>query len=372
MTMDNNAAVNLQSSPKIKTFQNPHFWAIALIVSFLLIFYYQSYIFGYRVFSYFWYLELYEFNYNIIGSLFFIPLIYTAVVFRWRGAVIMWLISMVIILPQILTFRTDLASHITNIFFLLIPLIIVVFISLELSWRDRERKALSAREFERESERQNYLSQIFKAQEDERKRISQEIHDDPIQKLAGVASLAQMLARDKSLENSPALKERSESIRDTIISISHDLRRLSVDLRPTVLDDLGLIPALYWLVDRFKQESGIAAQMEIIGESRELTKKITVLIFRIVQEALNNARKHSQAKNVRVTLQFRDKTIKAVVQDDGKGFSVQDVFKHYELLDRGKLGLIGMHQRTQVLNGTFAIKSEPGKGTLISVEVFSK
>jgi two-component system, NarL family, sensor histidine kinase DegS len=365
----NISEVSSRTALKTRFYSNPHFWAIVLIVSFLVIFYYQSYFFGSRVFAYFWYLELYEFNYNIIGSLFFIPLIYAAVVFRLRGAVIMWLVSMAIILPQILTFRNDLVSHVTNIFFLLIPLIVVVFISLELSWRDRERKSLSERESEREIERQNYLSQIFKAQEDERKRISQEIHDDPIQKLAGVASLAQMLARDKSLDISPALKERSESIRDTIISISQDLRRLSIDLRPTVLDDLGLIPALYWLVDRFKQESGIDAQMEIIGETRELTKKITVLIFRIVQEALTNARKHSKAKNVRVTLQFMDKKIKAVVQDDGKGFSVPAVFKQYELLDRGKLGLIGMHQRTQVLNGTFVIKSESGKGTMISVEV---
>jgi two-component system, NarL family, sensor histidine kinase DegS len=360
---------NNRSDKRTRIYENLHFWAILLIVSFLILFYYQTSIFGNRIFSYFWYLELYEFNYSIIGSLFFIPITYAAIAFRLRGVAIMWLISMGIILPKILTFRTDLVSYVTNILFLLIPLIIVIYISLELSWRDRQRKALAERETERETERQDYLSQIFKAQEDERKRISQEIHDDPIQKLAGVASLTQMLARDKNLEKLPPLKERAESIKDTIISISQDLRRLSVDLRPTVLDDLGLIPALFWLVDRFKQESGINAQMEIIGEECELTKKITVLIFRIVQEALTNAKKHSEAKNVRVTLQFMDTKIRAVIQDDGKGFSVQQVFNRYVLLDKGKLGLIGMQQRTQVLNGTFNIKSEPGRGTLISVEV---
>lgn len=367
--INNNSVAKPNSSLKTGFLYNTHFWAIALIVLFLTVFYYQNFIFGHRVLSYFWYLELYEFNYNLIGSLFLVPLIYSAVVFRWQGTVFMWLISMAIILPQILTFRNDLVSHVTNIFYLLIPLIIAIYISLQLGWRDRERKALAERESERELERQNYLSQIFKAQEDERKRISQEIHDDPIQKLAGVASLTQMLARDKALENIPVLKQRSEYIRDTIISISHDLRRLSIDLRPTVLDDLGLIPSIYWLVDRFKQESGVNAQFEIIGESRELSKKITVLIFRIVQEALNNARKHSQATNVSITLQFMEKKIKAVIQDNGKGFSVPEVFNHYSLLDRGKLGLIGMQQRTQVLNGTFDIKSEIGKGTLISVEV---
>jgi signal transduction histidine kinase len=369
--INNNSALKQNISWNTGIFRNTHFWAIVLIVLFLTVFYYQSFIFGHRVLSYFWYLELYEFNYNIIGSLFLIPLIYSAVVFRWQGTVIMWFISMAIILPQILTFRNDLVSHVTNVFYLLIPLIIAVYISLQRGWRDRERKALAERESERELERQNYLSQIFKAQEDERKRISQEIHDDPIQKLAGVASLAQMLAKDKALENIPVLKERSESIRDIIISISHDLRRLSVDLRPTVLDDLGLIPSLYWLVDQFKQESGITAQLNIIGESRELSKKITVLIFRIVQEALNNAKKHSQAAKVSIVLQFMDTKIKATIQDNGKGFSVPSIFNHYDLLNRGKLGLIGMQQRTQVLNGTFNIKSEIDKGTVISVEVIT-
>ena len=152
-----------------------------------------------------------------------------------------------------------------------------------------------------------------------------------------------------------------------IISVSQDLRRLSIDLRPTVLDDLGLIPSLRWLVDTFQQESGTQASIEITGQPKPLTKKKTVLIFRIVQEALNNARKHSQASRIAVNVQFTAKTIKATIQDNGQGFQVPRAYD--DLMSRGKLGLIGMQQRTQVLNGTLTISSESGKGTVISVEV---
>jgi signal transduction histidine kinase len=342
---------------------SPHFWAILLIIIFLTVLYYETLIFGYRIFPFFWRLELFEFNYNAIGSLFCIPVIYAALVFWWRGAFIVWIISMFIIMPQIIAFRDDPVSHVTNFFYLLIPLIIVTYISLEMNWREKERKGLRAREIDR----QNYISQVFKAQEDERKRISQEIHDDSIQRLAGVASIAQLISRDKNLIQFPLLKERAESVRDTIISISQDLRRLSIDLRPTVLDDLGLVPAVCWLVDGFKQGSGINAEIEIIGEIREIPQKITVLIFRIVQEALNNARWHSKAAHVFVTLQFTEKTIKATIRDDGVGFSIPNNVE--QLITQGKLGLVGMQQRTQVLNGAINIHSEPGKGTVISVEV---
>ena len=207
---------------RVKFVFNPHFWAILFIVLLLTVFYYQTYIFGERLFAFSWYLELWEFNYNIIGILFCLPVIYAAFIFRWRGALITWLISLAIILPQIMTFRNDSESHVTNIFYLFIPLVVVIYVSLELNWREKERKG----EAEREAERQNYISQVFKAQEDERKRISQEIHDDSIQRLAGIASIAQMLSHDKNLADFPVLKDRAESVTDNIILISQDLRFL--------------------------------------------------------------------------------------------------------------------------------------------------
>jgi two-component system sensor histidine kinase DegS len=145
------------------------------------------------------------------------------------------------------------------------------------------------------------------------------------------------------------------------------LRRLSLDLRPTVLDDLGLVPAIRWLVDGFKQETGINTRLEITGDNSQLSKKYTVNLFRIVQEALSNVRQHSGARNVEITLQFADKMLTLQIQDDGSGFVLPST--NAELTSRGKLGLIGMQQRARLLNGLISYQSEIGKGTTISAEV---
>ncbi|HSW56866.1 MAG TPA: sensor histidine kinase [Dehalococcoidales bacterium] len=342
---------------------SPHFWANILLVALISVFYYQVHIFGYRLTDFYWNIQTLEFRYNAIGSLYLVPLIYAALVFWWRGALIVWCASLVIILPQILTFRQDPVYHFINIIYSLMPLLVVILISLILTWRNKERQVLA----ERENERQNYISQVFKAQEDERRRLSQEIHDDSLQKMAGVATLANMLAQDSLLEQSPRAREMAESVKNTIISISQDLRKMCIGLRPTVLDDLGLVPAIYWLVDGFKQESRMGIQVSINGETREVSKKITVLVFRIVQEALNNARNHSRATSVSVNLTFRDNSILASVTDNGRGF--QGPFNYDELVSQGKLGLIGMQQRTQALNGRINIQSSIGQGTSITLEV---
>jgi two-component system, NarL family, sensor histidine kinase DegS len=361
------SVMNIWSKPWLtqsrKSLHTLHFWLIALLMVLITVLYYQTTFFGSRVFPFAWNLELFEFNYNFIGSLYCLPLVYAALVFWWRGILITWLLSMFLILPKILTFRPDPVSHLTNVFYLLIPLLVVIYVSLELNWRNKEKKAMA----EREVERQNYISEVFKAQEDERKRISLEIHDDSIQRLAVAASATQLLIANPPVQDSPELEKKIEGIRDMIISISVDLRRLSIDLRPTVLDDLGLVPALRWLVDSFQQETGIRAQIEITGKPGELSKKTTVLVFRIVQEALSNIRKHSQASQVAVALQFADQRIRVTIQDNGKGFNVPEHFN--ALMYQGKLGLIGMQQRTQVMGGVFNIHSELGKGTRISVEV---
>jgi signal transduction histidine kinase len=346
----------------INLVSNPHFWILTVLLIFLGIFYYQVEIFGYRVVHLFKVIQLFEFNYDIIGSLFCIPLIYAALIFWWRGALITWLVSISIILPQILNFRDDLVSYVTNIFYLLVPLLIVVYLSLELKWRDREQKALA----ERERERRNYISEVFKAQEDERQRIALEIHDDSIQRLAVAASSIQMILSDRKMEKVPDLKNKIELVRDMTISISEDLRRLSIDLRPTVLDDLGFIPSLRWLIDRLNEDKHIKASLSIIGNPQVVSKKVTVLIFRIVQEALSNTRKHSEAENAKVTLEFTGRTVKTTIKDDGKGFTLP---KYNQLIAQGKLGLIGMKQRAQALNGKVDIYSLPGAGTTVTVEV---
>jgi signal transduction histidine kinase len=343
-----------------------HFWIIITLVVLITFLYYALQFYRIAVFEIVPVarsLVTWEYIHNVIGSLLYIPLLYSMILW-WRRTLIIWALSIVFITPHIVYFFNDnFARIIGNVFYLSIPLLLLAYINLQLKWSERERKI----SYEKEKERQNYLDQIFKAEEDERKRIAQEIHDDSIQRLAVIATDAQLLTCTDQVKNLPVVKNKAESIRDMIISVSHDLRRLSLDLRPTVLDDLGLVPALRWLVDGFQQKSGIYAQIEAIGENTHLSKKYTVNIFRIVQEALSNIQKHSEATNVFVKLQFIDKSIKLTIQDNGKGFVLP---KNAELTAQAKLGLLGMQQRAQFLNGSMILQSQIGKGTIVSVEVY--
>jgi two-component system, NarL family, sensor histidine kinase DegS len=345
----------------------PHLWVIIPIIIILTVFYYLlqfSRIAVIELFPIAQSLMTFEYIYNLVGILFYIPLLYS-LIYWGRGVLIVWLLSIVCILPRIIYFYNDnLVRILGNVFFLSIPFLVFAYISLQLQWRDRERKIAE----DKEKERQNYLGEIFKAEEDERMRISREIHDDSIQRLAVIATDAQLLSGDKQLYKLPDIQKRAESIRDMIISVSHDLRRLSLNLRPTVLDDLGLVPAIRWLIDGFKQETGIDTHLEITGENVQLSKKCTVNVFRIVQEALSNVRQHSGARSVEISLQFTNEMLAIQVQDDGSGFLLPGT--NAELTSKGKLGLIGMQQRARLLNGLISYQSEIGKGTTISAEVY--
>lgn len=267
-----------------KVLLNPHFWIISFMIAALTVMYYAS-IFPFEVIlSWNWLqpIEFFEFNYNINGLLFFIPILYSAIVFRWQVTIFFWLISVLIVLPRIQYFSLGLAALATNIIFLLVPLIILIYISLERKWRDRERQASN----EREIERQSFISQIFKAQENERQKIARELHDGPTQTLLVLATRANDLNSCDTRNNSSNLREQAQWIKDMALSVSEELRRLSLDLRPGMLDNLGLIPALRWLAKNLTQD-GIDTSVEIKGEVVRLPSEVDINIFRIVQEALN-------------------------------------------------------------------------------------
>lgn len=272
-----------------------------------------------------------------------------------------WLISVLIVLPRIQYFSLGLAALATNIIFLLVPLIILIYISLERKWRDRERQASN----EREIERQSFISQIFKAQENERQKIARELHDGPTQTLLVLATRANDLNSCDTRNNSSNLREQAQWIKDMALSVSEELRRLSLDLRPGMLDNLGLIPALRWLAKNLTQD-GIDTSVEIKGEVVRLPSEVDINIFRIVQEALNNIRKHSKATSACLTVEFNDHSVQVVIQDNGIGFSPESSSR---LNAMGKLGLLGIQQRVSSLHGNFSLRSEPRKGTVISIEV---
>ncbi len=130
---------------------------------------------------------------------------------------------------------------------------------------------------------------------------------------------------------------------------------------------MGLVPALGWLVERLNKEDGIDTKILVWGEKRKLKPEADVMIFRIVQEALNNVRRHSKASAVRVAVEFAQESLRIAVHDNGRGFSLPKTMRDFTA--RGKLGLIGMQQRAEFLDGLFQIRSNPSKGTSVTIEI---
>ncbi len=213
---------------------------------------------------------------------------------------------------------------------------------------------------------QYYLQQATRAQEEERKRIARELHDETVQDLVALSRQLDVLAsrgKELSPENSLLLKELRQQTNQTMQRV----RRFSQDLRPVALDRLGLLPALEWLTSDVKRYSGITTRLDVIGTERRLPEEAEVALFRIAQEALRNVWRHSQATKAEITIEFDQNRIKMSVSDNGKGFSVPKAIG--DLARDGRLGLAGMQERARLLGGALVVQSEPGRGCSITVEI---
>jgi len=210
-----------------------------------------------------------------------------------------------------------------------------------------------------------YLQEITKAQEEERKRIARELHDSSAQNLIALLHQLDNLLTDKtklSVRDAKALWGFYEQIRDTL----QEVRRFSRDLRPSILDDLGLLPALEWVTEDLKSTYWIEVDLKVLGNERRLFPEKELLLFRIVQEALRNIAKHAEATKAEVEVKFDANKIAVTISDNGKGFEPPESLG--ALTPTGKLGLAGMQERVQLLGGKLKLESKPGKGTKIFVE----
>jgi two-component system sensor histidine kinase UhpB len=210
--------------------------------------------------------------------------------------------------------------------------------------------------------------QVLAAQEDERKRIARELHDETAQ------SLTTLLIRLKILEKSRTAGEmrgQIDELRELTAATLEAVRKLAVELRPATLDDLGLVAALEGYTDSYGAHMPVRVAFSAEGfDDRDgrLPPQVELVLYRVVQEALTNVAKHADAREVRVQLRRRPDEVIAAVADDGQGFDVEDMMRSRE---RG-LGLFGMQERLALVGGQLVIDSSPGHGTRIHARVPSR
>jgi len=215
---------------------------------------------------------------------------------------------------------------------------------------------------------QSLLQHALTAQEEERKRIARELHDGTSQMLTGLAlnlQAAMDVAEMSGIKNA-LMEERLKKAHSLAVQTSIEVTKLINDLRPTLLDSLGLAPAIQRYVETWLQPKGINATLKTRGHER-LPPEVEVALFRITQEAINNIMKHSAAKNVAIDLQCDGEKCVLRIEDDGKGFDVEEITK-VEKTGRG-VGLFGMKERVTLVGGACSVQSEPGKGTTIISKV---
>ncbi len=235
---------------------------------------------------------------------------------------------------------------------------------------DARTRALTASEEalrRSEEQLQTLSSNLLTAQEQERQRIARELHDELGQAMAALKM--QVGAIERHLPTTPPerLQEECKEIREFINGIIESVRRLSRDLSPVVIDDLGLEAAIDYLANSFAKYQQIPITLDVDGLDPELPKESQRLIYRIIQEALTNISRHAGAKQICIAAERHGGTITFVIQDDGRGFDVEAVLAR-RATDRG-MGLATMAERARILGGTIQIDSTPGQGTTVAFTV---
>lgn len=211
---------------------------------------------------------------------------------------------------------------------------------------------------------EGYIADITAAQEEERKRLARELHDQTIQSLVALNQRVQMARR--ALAHDPArADEKLAELQSLLAETVAEVRRFSQALRPIYLEELGLVPALEMLARECQAGTTMQVTFETVGTPRRLPPAAELAIYRIVQEALNNAARHAQARAAHVRVVFNGPELVVQVSDDGIGFVVPEQVS--ELAARGHFGLMGMHERAQLIGAHLAVRSQPGQGTIVEV-----
>lgn len=206
---------------------------------------------------------------------------------------------------------------------------------------------------------------IIQAQEEERKRIARELHEDTVQLLAIIKLEIESLAR--SAGTSEEIRKKLQYLKENTDHAMQDIRRFSYALRPGELDYLGLDTTLEQLAEDINEQGELTVLFETRGKSRRLSGDVELVLFRIAQEAINNIQKHARATMAQIIIEYYPEKVRLAVRDNGKGFSMTK--ESESAISNGRLGLIGMRERSHLINADLRIESIPNQGTTILVEV---
>ncbi|WNF22624.1 sensor histidine kinase [Mesobacillus jeotgali] len=212
-------------------------------------------------------------------------------------------------------------------------------------------------------QKQDFGLKIIEAQEDERKRLSREIHDGPAQMMANVMMRSDLIERVYKERGAEEAIQEIRSMKKMVRSALYEVRRIIYDLRPMALDDLGLVPTLkkyLQTIEEYHRTTRI--QFTNLGDDRRLPSNYEVALFRIIQESVQNALKHAEAMTVQVKLDIKSEQIMAVIKDDGKGFDINESKPE-------SFGLLGIRERVELLEGELTIHSKIGTGTLVIIQI---
>jgi two-component system, NarL family, sensor histidine kinase DegS len=215
---------------------------------------------------------------------------------------------------------------------------------------------------EEAKEKQEFGLKIIEAQEEERKRISREIHDGPAQMLANILLRSELVDRTFREGSPDDALEEIKNVRKMVRSSLYEVRRIIYDLRPMALDDLGLIPTIKKYISTTAEYNNVKIEFKSIGEVKRLNQKYEIAFFRLAQEAIQNAVKHAEATLISVKIEICTRNLNLIISDNGKGFD--------PTIKRDKsFGLMGMRERVEMFDGIMEIDSAIGKGTKIFIQV---
>jgi PAS domain S-box-containing protein len=217
----------------------------------------------------------------------------------------------------------------------------------------------------KDESRGELLGEIFSIQEEERRRIARELHDETSQSLASLAVSLEAIA-GRLPAGAAEARARLKKMGQVVIGILDEVHKLIYELRPTLLDDLGLVAAVRWLAENNLGTAGVTVNFKAVGRVKRLPRQVETTLFRVIQEAVSNVARHAHASNADLSLHFKKSSIGVHVRDDGEGFNVEAAITSRDR-PRG-LGLLGMKERVELMNGALEIRSSGG-GTEINIEI---